>query len=98
MDGTGAARRASVHYRHLRSTRYPGKGVLMHRGPYRYVRRATAAAATLALVAGGLTGCSSDGPDGTLDAFLAGWRVGDLSKVGFVGADGGKVAAPDVLE
>ncbi|WP_127497530.1 penicillin-binding transpeptidase domain-containing protein [Actinoplanes solisilvae] len=69
----------------------------MHRGPYRYVRRATATAATLALVAGALAGCSKDGPDGTLDAFLAGWRGGDLSKVGFVGADGGKVAAPDVL-
>lgn len=70
----------------------------MHRGPYRYVRRATAAAATLALVATALVGCSKDGPDGTLDAFLAGWRGGDLTKVGFVGADGGKVAAPDVLE
>ena len=78
-------------------TRYPGKGVRMHRGPYRSVRRATAAAATLALVAGALAGCSKDGPDGTLDDFLAGWRGGDLSKVGFVGADGGKVASTEVL-
>ncbi|MCM4076784.1 penicillin-binding transpeptidase domain-containing protein [Paractinoplanes hotanensis] len=70
----------------------------MHRGPYRSVLRATAAAATLALMTGVLAACSGDGPDGTLDDFLAGWRGGDLSKVGFVGADGGKIAAPDVLE
>nr|WP_255643826.1 penicillin-binding transpeptidase domain-containing protein [Actinoplanes polyasparticus] len=47
---------------------------------------------------GVLAACSGDGPDGTLDDFLAGWRGGDLSKVGFVGADGGKIAAPEVLE
>ncbi len=70
----------------------------MHRGPYRSVLRATAAAATLALMTGVLAACSGDGPDGTLDDFLAGWRGGDLSKVGFVGADGGKIAAPEVLE
>jgi cell division protein FtsI/penicillin-binding protein 2 len=70
----------------------------MHRGPYRSVRRALAATATLALLTGLLAGCSGDGPDGTLDDFLAGWKSGDLSKVGFVGADGGKIAAPQVLE
>ncbi|MGK5678903.1 penicillin-binding transpeptidase domain-containing protein [Actinoplanes sp. URMC 104] len=69
----------------------------MHRGPDRSVRRAFAAAATLTLVAGVLAGCSGDGPDGTLDDFLAGWRGGDLSKVGFVGADGGKIASAEVL-
>ncbi|MCO8272074.1 penicillin-binding transpeptidase domain-containing protein [Actinoplanes sp. TRM 88003] len=47
---------------------------------------------------GVLAGCSGDGPDGTLDDFLAGWRGNDLSKVGFVGANGGKIAAPEVLE
>ncbi|WP_250027408.1 penicillin-binding transpeptidase domain-containing protein [Paractinoplanes maris] len=47
---------------------------------------------------GVLAGCSGDGPDGTLDDFLAGWRGGDLSKVGFVGADGGKIAASEVLQ
>jgi cell division protein FtsI/penicillin-binding protein 2 len=52
----------------------------------------------LALMTGVLAACSGDGPDGTLDDFLAGWRGGDLSKVGFVGADGGKIAAPEVLE
>ncbi|MBM2617443.1 penicillin-binding protein [Actinoplanes sp. LDG1-06] len=70
----------------------------MHSGPYLSVRRAVGAAVTLALVAGGLAGCSKDGPEGTLDDFVAGWRSGDLSKVGFVGADGGKIAAPTVLE
>ncbi|MBL7255186.1 penicillin-binding transpeptidase domain-containing protein [Paractinoplanes lichenicola] len=70
----------------------------MHRGPYRSVHRAVGAAVTLALVAGGLAGCSKDGPEGTLADFVAGWKAGDLSKVGFVGADGGKIAAPAVLE
>ena len=48
--------------------------------------------------AGGLAACSKDGPDDTLEAFLAGWRGGDLSKVGFVGADGGKVSANEVVD
>ncbi len=69
----------------------------MHRGPYRSGRRTTAAVATLALVACALAGCSKDGPEGTFTDFVAGWGSGDLSKVGFVGADGGKVAATDVL-
>jgi cell division protein FtsI/penicillin-binding protein 2 len=60
-------------------------------------RRAAAIAATLTLVAGGSAACSKDGPDGTLKDFLAGWRSGDLSAVGFIGADGGKVAANDVV-
>ncbi|MBU2662009.1 penicillin-binding protein [Actinoplanes bogorensis] len=63
-----------------------------------HVRRAIGAAATVALVAGALAGCSKDGPDGTIDDFVAGWKAGDLSKIGFVGADGGKIAAPAVLE
>lgn len=54
--------------------------------------------ATLALAGGVLAGCSKDGPDGTLKDFLGGWRSGDLHTVGFVGADGGKVAAADVVK
>src|SRR3982751_887394 len=64
---------------------------------HRIRHRATALVAVLALAGGGLAGCSKDAPDDTLKAFLAGWRAGDLSKVGFVGADGGKVSAPDVV-
>ncbi|GID25615.1 penicillin-binding transpeptidase domain-containing protein [Paractinoplanes brasiliensis] len=70
----------------------------MHRGPYPSVHRAVGAAVAVALVAVGLTGCSKDGPDSALQDFVAGWRAGDLSKVGFVSADGGKIAAPAVLE
>nr|WP_296063893.1 penicillin-binding transpeptidase domain-containing protein [uncultured Actinoplanes sp.] len=64
---------------------------------HRIRHRATALVAVLAMAGGGLAGCSKDTPDDTLKAFLAGWRAGDLSKVGFVGADGGKVAAADVV-
>ncbi|GAA0509039.1 cell division protein FtsI [Paractinoplanes deccanensis] len=60
------------------------------------MRRFVATAATVALAAALLTGCSSDGPGGTVDDFLNGWRGGDLSKVGFVSAAGGKLASADV--
>ncbi|MET0422583.1 MAG: penicillin-binding transpeptidase domain-containing protein [Actinoplanes sp.] len=46
----------------------------------------------------GLAGCSKPGPDDTLKDFLAGWRKGDLSAVGFIGADGSKIAATAVLD
>jgi cell division protein FtsI/penicillin-binding protein 2 len=59
--------------------------------------RPVAIAAVLALVAGGLAACSKDGPDDTLKAFLEGWRSGNLGSVGFVTAEGGKVAANDVV-
>ncbi|NMO55979.1 penicillin-binding protein [Actinoplanes sp. TBRC 11911] len=59
--------------------------------------RAAATIAVLALAGGGLAGCTKDAPDDTVKAFLAGWRSGDLSKVGFVGADGSKIAAADVV-
>jgi cell division protein FtsI/penicillin-binding protein 2 len=59
--------------------------------------RAAACLATLTLVAGGLAACSKEGPDGTLKDFLAGWRSGNLSAVGFVAADGGKVSADEVV-
>src|SRR4051794_26132897 len=61
-------------------------------------RRVTAVAATLTLVCGGLAACSEDGPDGTLKDFLTGWRNGNLSSVGFVAADGGKISANDVVD
>jgi len=61
-------------------------------------RRAVACAAALTLVAGGLAACSKDGPDGTVKDFLAGWRSGDLSAVGFVSADGGKIGANEVVD
>ncbi|RKN42018.1 penicillin-binding transpeptidase domain-containing protein [Micromonospora endolithica] len=50
-----------------------------------------------ALVAGALTGCSSeDGPAKSVEAFLSGWRSGDLQAVGFVDPTGAKVPAADV--
>ncbi len=70
----------------------------MHHGPHRIRHRAIAAVATLALVTSGLAGCSKEGPDSTVDAFLAGWRGGDLSKVGFVAADGSKIGAEQVFK
>jgi len=70
----------------------------MHHGPYRIRHRAAAAAAALTLVMGALTGCSKDGPENTVADFLAGWRSGDLSKVGFVSADGSKIGANEVLD
>jgi cell division protein FtsI/penicillin-binding protein 2 len=59
--------------------------------------RAVASLAVLTLVAGGLAACSKDGPDDTLKDFLTGWRSGDLRAVGFIGADGGKVSAEQVV-
>ncbi|MEU4241991.1 penicillin-binding transpeptidase domain-containing protein [Actinoplanes sp. NPDC026619] len=59
--------------------------------------RTVALAAALTLVASGLAACSKDGPDDTLKDFLAGWRSGDLTPVGFVSADGAKVSANDVV-
>ncbi len=60
--------------------------------------RAVAAMAALLLLTGGVAACSSsDGSDDTLDAFLKGWRNGDLSKTGFVTADGSKISANDVF-
>lgn len=61
-------------------------------------RRAVALAASLTLLTGGVAACSKDGPDGTVKDFLAGWRSGNLSSVGFVAADGSKISANDVLD
>ncbi|MFG2010103.1 penicillin-binding transpeptidase domain-containing protein [Micromonospora sp. NPDC048868] len=53
--------------------------------------------AATALAAGALTACSGgDGPERSVDAFLAGWRSGDLQAVGFVDPTGAKVPAADV--
>ncbi len=61
-------------------------------------RRLGAAVTGLILFAGALAGCSSDdGPRPTLQAFLDGWRSGNLDAVGFVGADGAKVPADQVV-
>jgi hypothetical protein len=51
------------------------------------------------LAAGTLTACSGgDGPDKTVDAFMAGWRSGQLNEVGFVDPIGQKVPATEVAE
>jgi cell division protein FtsI/penicillin-binding protein 2 len=60
--------------------------------------RIAGALAALLLLPGGLAACtSSDGPEQTLDAFLSGWRAGNLDKVGFIGADGAAFPAEQVL-
>jgi cell division protein FtsI/penicillin-binding protein 2 len=62
------------------------------------VRRAIGAAAAVLLLAGGVAACGKAGPEDTLRDFLAGWRSGNLNKVGFVTADGSKIAANDVVD
>ncbi|MEU6207585.1 penicillin-binding transpeptidase domain-containing protein [Micromonospora musae] len=48
---------------------------------------------------GTLTACSGeDGPERSVDAFLSGWRSGDLQAVGFVDATGAKVPADEVVK
>ena len=60
--------------------------------------RIAGALAALVLLPGGLAACSSsDGPEQTLNAFLSGWRAGNLDKVGFIGADGAAFPAEQVL-
>ncbi|MFG1842799.1 penicillin-binding transpeptidase domain-containing protein [Micromonospora sp. NPDC049175] len=61
------------------------------------VRRVVAALTAAVLMAGVLAGCSDDdGPDSTLDAFLAGWRSGDLRAVGLIDPTGNKLASAEV--
>ncbi|MEV5211816.1 penicillin-binding transpeptidase domain-containing protein [Micromonospora sp. NPDC053740] len=59
--------------------------------------RLAAAATTALLAAGVLVGCSGDdGPQRTVDAFLAGWRSGDLQAVGLIDPLGSKLPSADV--
>ncbi|GIJ80896.1 Cell division protein FtsI/penicillin-binding protein 2 [Micromonospora phaseoli] len=70
----------------------------MHRPqrPHRSKSRFGVFAACL-VAATGLVACSGeDGPQRSVDAFLAGWRSGDLQAVGFVDPTGAKIAAADV--
>jgi cell division protein FtsI/penicillin-binding protein 2 len=49
------------------------------------------------LLSGALVGCSdSDGPEPAVDAFLAGWRSGQLDRVAFISPAGQQVAGADV--
>ncbi|MGC4893088.1 penicillin-binding transpeptidase domain-containing protein [Micromonospora sp. DT31] len=68
--------------------------------PRRHTRhRLTAGLAAVLLAAGSVTGCSGeDGPEQAVDAFLAGWRSGDLHSVGFVEPTGGRVPAAEVTK
>ncbi|MEU8155910.1 penicillin-binding transpeptidase domain-containing protein [Micromonospora sp. NPDC048986] len=60
-------------------------------------RRLAAATTTALLAAGALVGCSGDdGPQRTVDAFLAGWRSGDLQAVGLIDPLGSKLPSADV--
>jgi cell division protein FtsI/penicillin-binding protein 2 len=59
--------------------------------------RSISGVASIILAAGVLTACSSgDGPEKSADAFLAGWRSGQLDAVGFIQPTGQKIAAADV--
>ena len=64
----------------------------------RRFRRVVGAGAVAALLAGGAAACGQEGPADTLDDFLAGWRRGNLDKVGFVTADGSGIAARNVVD
>ncbi|MEV0004004.1 penicillin-binding transpeptidase domain-containing protein [Micromonospora sp. NPDC050980] len=62
-------------------------------------RRLIAALTAVLLTAGAVTGCSGeDGPERTVDAFLRGWRSGDLQAVGFTEPTGGRVPAAEVTK
>ena len=64
----------------------------------RRFRRVAGAGVAAVLLAGGLTACGKDGPADTIDDFLAGWRTGNLDRVGFVTADGSSIAARAVVD
>ncbi|SCE95804.1 Cell division protein FtsI/penicillin-binding protein 2 [Micromonospora coriariae] len=60
-------------------------------------RRRVAALAAALLTAGLLAACSGDdGPERSVDAFLAGWRSGDLQAVGVVDTTGAKLPSAEV--
>ncbi|SCG44479.1 penicillin-binding transpeptidase domain-containing protein [Micromonospora halophytica] len=71
--------------------------------PYRRLRTRPrpmlSALTATALLAGVLVGCSdADGPERTVDAFLDGWRSGDLNAVGFIDPTGARLPAADVTK
>lgn len=62
-------------------------------------RRLVARLVSVTLAAAALTACSgTNGPEQTVDAFLAGWRAGDLQKLGFLTPAGEKISAERVAE
>lgn len=62
-----------------------------------HARRLTAALTTALLTAGVLAGCSGDdGPQSSVDAFLSGWRSGDLQAVGLIDPTGNKLPSTEV--
>ncbi|MBF9131015.1 penicillin-binding protein [Plantactinospora sp. S1510] len=72
---------------------------LRHHGRRTAPRQVVGAVVGLLLVTGALVGCSgSDGPERAVDAFIAGWRGGDLNKVGFRDPAGGRIPATDVAD
>ncbi|MEU1845957.1 penicillin-binding transpeptidase domain-containing protein [Micromonospora sediminicola] len=68
--------------------------------PRRHTRhRLVATAAAVLMAAGAVTACSGeDGPEQAVDAFLTGWRSGDLQPVGFVEPTGARVPAAEVTK
>jgi cell division protein FtsI/penicillin-binding protein 2 len=64
----------------------------------RRFRRVVGAGAAIVLLAGSLSACGKEGPADVLDDFLAGWRSGNLDKVGFLTSDGSSIAAKDVVD
>ncbi|MGC1210749.1 MAG: penicillin-binding transpeptidase domain-containing protein [Micromonospora sp.] len=64
-----------------------------------HFRPVLAAVAATVLAGGALTGCSTeDGPEQSVDAFLTGWRSGNLQAVGFVDPVGARVPAAQVVK
>ncbi|WP_433529643.1 penicillin-binding transpeptidase domain-containing protein [Micromonospora sp. CA-263727] len=58
-----------------------------------------AGVAACLIASASLVACSAeDGPQRGVDAFLAGWKSGDLHKVGFVDPTGARIPAADVAE
>ncbi|MEU3457692.1 penicillin-binding transpeptidase domain-containing protein [Micromonospora sp. NPDC006766] len=64
-----------------------------------FPRPLLAVLAATALAAGALTGCSGeDGPEQSVEAFLKGWRSGNLQAVGFIDPAGTRIPAADVAQ
>jgi cell division protein FtsI/penicillin-binding protein 2 len=60
--------------------------------------RVTYGVAAIVLAAGVLTACGSgDGPEKSVDAFMSGWRSGNLDPVGFVDPGGQKIPSGQVM-